>query len=189
MSSPTNEKLSGDLKAALEAIAGHKIEASPEQLQQQIIGTPLPFSNYFFTPPPAGPTPPFQTNAGEVVSRNPFVGTIPPLCSGFELLDVGGLAWTSDAGNATLLIKNFICPQESARLYFEPVITVATPASAKPSFLTVTHSLVVDPAGNATNVQINIFSWDINGAPAPDLPVNFRCRVPTRTFGAGPFIK
>jgi hypothetical protein len=182
MSSPTNEKLSEDLKTALEAIAGHKIDASPEQLQQQVNRMLVPFSNYSFTPVPFGQPPPFETNVGEVVSRNPIVGTMPPVCLGSELLDVSGFTITSDAGNATLLIKNFICPQEPSRLYFEPVITVATPASPKPSFLTITHSRVPDPtlpAGNFTNVQINIFSWDINGAPAPNVAVNFRCRVPT----------
>ena len=178
MSLPTNEKTNADLKAALEAIAGHQIDASPEQLQQ-IIRAPIPFSNYSFTPQP---TTPFQTNAGEVVSRNPIF-ILPPVCSGSELLDVSGVTGTSDAGNATLLIKNFLCPNESGRFFFEPVITVATPASAKPSFLTVTHSLVFEPSlQNATNVQINIFSWDIHGAPAPNVLVNFRCRVPTSTI-------
>jgi hypothetical protein len=179
MSSPTDEKAGVDLKAALEAFAGHEIDASPEQIQQQIIITPIPFSNYSFTP---APTAPFETNVGEVVSRNVIV-ILPPACAGSELLDVSGVTSTSGTGNATLLIKNFLCPNESGRFYFEPVITVATPASAKPSFLTITHSLVLDPSlQSATNVQINIFSWNINGTPAPNVPVNFRCRVPTSTI-------
>jgi hypothetical protein len=92
----------------------------------------------------------------------------------------GGVTATSDAGNATILIKNFLCPNEQGRFFFEPVITVATPATATPSFLTITHSLVFEQSlGGATNVQINIFSWDFHGAPAPDVLVNFRCRVPT----------
>jgi hypothetical protein len=176
MSSPTDEQAGGDLKAALERFAGHEIDANPDQLQQQIILTPIPFSNYSFTP---APTEPFQTNVGEVVSRRVII-VLPNVCGGSELLDVSGVASTSSAGNAILLVKNFLCPGESGRFYLEPVITVATPASATPSFLTITHSLVFDPSLNsATNVQINVFSWGINGAPAPNVPFNFRCRVPT----------
>lgn len=87
MSSPTDEKLGGDLKAALEAIAGRKIDASSEQLRQQIIKPQFPFSNYSFTPPRTAPS---DTNVGEVVSRS-FVVILPPVCSGSELLDVSGV--------------------------------------------------------------------------------------------------
>ena len=177
MSSLTDEQAGVDLKAALEAFAGHEIDANPEQIQRQINVTPIPFSNYSFTP--AG-TPAFETNAGQVVSRNVIILHLPPVCDGRELLDVSGVTSTLSTGNRTLLIKDLLCPKEFGRFFLEPVITVATPASATPSLLTITHSLVFDPSlhGNA-NVQINIFSWNIDGTPAPNVPVNFRCRVPT----------
>jgi len=175
MPSKTADKPAVDLKTALETFAGHKIDASPEQVEQQIRLTPFPFSNYSFTPAGTGQN---QENVGQVVSRS-IVVIIPPSCSTAELLDVSGVAATSATGTATLLIRNFICPAEAGRFYGEPVITVATPASAQPSFLTITHSLVVNPPFTSpTDVQINVFSWDANGAPAPNVLFNFRCRVP-----------
>jgi len=170
------EKPGVDLKATLEAFAGHKIDATEEQIEQQILFTPIAFSNYSFTPMQ---TDPLQTNVGEVVSRSIIV-ILPPTCAGSELLDVSGIGATNDSGVATLLIKSFVCPSEIGRFYSEPVITVATPSNNKPSFLTITHSFVIDPVlRGRTDVQINVFSWDVTGKPAPDVPFNFRCRVPT----------
>jgi hypothetical protein len=78
-----------------------------------------------------------------------------------------------------LLLNNFICPNDVGRVYSEPVNIVATPASTTPFYVTVTHSLVTTPPSTfVQNVQINIFAWDTNGAPAPNVAVNWRCRVP-----------
>jgi len=169
MASSTKETALADIKAALEAFAGHKIDASARQVEQQLLRFAFPFSTYAFTP----------ASSGEVVSRSIFIG-FAPFCNASELLDVSASAVTGDAGNVTLLITDFLCPTEAPRYYFEPVNIVATPVSASPFFATVTHSLVITPPNtSATNVQINIFAWDANGAPAPDAVVNWRCRVPT----------
>lgn len=175
MASSTKET-SADIKAALEAFAGHEIDASPQEIEQQLRFLAIPFSTYSFMPPGTGES---GDNIGQVVSRSILV-IIPPSCATSELLDVSGVSTTSGAGSVTLLITNFLCPNENGRIYNEPVNIVATAASATPVFLTVTHSLVITPPNtSATNVQINIFSWDANGAPAPNVTVNWRCRVPT----------
>ncbi len=169
-----------DVKAALEAFAGHEIDATTQQIEQRIRSLVVPFSTYSFTPAATGTVD--EDNTGEVVSRNIIIFA-PPVCATSELLDVSGVSVTSATGNVTLLIKNFLCPNEDGRFYSEPVNIVATPVSASPFFLTVTHSLVIaPPLTSATNVQINIFAWDVKGAPAPNVVVNWRCRVPTSTI-------
>jgi hypothetical protein len=56
---------------------------------------------------------------------------------------------------------------------------VAIPISVHPVFLTVTYSLVhTPPLQFATNLQVTVFAWDANGAPAPNVSVHLRCRVP-----------
>lgn len=174
MATSTNETAAAvDVKAALEAFAGHAIDASEQQIQEQLIHFAVPFSTYSFTP--AGTGTEKADNIGQVVTRNIIVvGS--PSCSTSELLDVSGVNATSDTGNLTLLVKDFLCPDEPGRVYNEPVNIVATAVSANPFILTVTHSLISSPT---PNVQINIFSWDFNGAPAPNVVVNWRCRVPT----------
>jgi len=177
--SSTKETAAVDIKAAMEAFAGHEIDASAQQIEQQVLSFVVPFSTYSFTP--AGSQGGTGENIGQVVSRN-IILPRPPTCVTSELLDVSGVTVIPATGNVTLLITNFICPNENSRFYSEPVNIVATPVSASPSFLTVTHSLVVTPPNvSATNVQINIFAWGANGAPAPNVVVNWRCRVPTLT--------
>jgi hypothetical protein len=168
------------IKAALEGFAGHEIDASAQQVAQQIRFLNVPFSTYSFTP--AGSVGVTGDNIGQVVSKSIIV-VIPPVCSTSELLDVSGVTVVSSAGGVTLLITNFICPNENSRFYSEPVNIVATAVSSSPIFVTVTHSLVITPPNtSATNVQINVFAWDANGAPAPNVTVNWRCRVPTQAI-------
>lgn len=180
MASSKKETAAVDIKAALEAFAGHEIDATTQEIEQRIRSLVVPFSTYSFTPAGSGAV--NEDNTGQVVSRNIIV-VVPPFCATSELLDVSGVGVTSASGNVTLLVKNFLCPNENGRFYSEPVNVVATPVSASPFFLTVTHSLVITPPlTSATNVQINIFAWDAKGAPAPNVVVNWRCRVPTITI-------
>jgi hypothetical protein len=174
---PSKEK-AVDIKAALEAFAGHAIDVTKEQLESQLkFSFIVPFSTYSFTPPAGSTDTP--ENVGQLVSRN-IILPRPNICSPSELLDLSAVGVTPDTGHLTLLIANFLCPGESPRLYFEPVNLVATAFTANPVFLTATHKLIVTPPDTAaTNVQIDIFSWDANGAPAPEIAVNWRCRVPT----------
>jgi hypothetical protein len=169
MASSRKETALAEIIAALEAFTGHKIDQSPQQIKEQLLRFSFPFSTYAFTP----------ASSGEVVSRSIFVEAA-PFCNASELLDVSSSATTGDSGNVTFLITNFLCPNEQGRYYSEPVNIVATPVSASPFFVTVTHSLVITPPNtSATNVQITIYAWDASGAPAPGVQVNWRCRVPT----------
>jgi hypothetical protein len=176
---PSKEK-AVDIKSALEAFAGHAIDATKEQIEAQLKFFIVPFSSYSFTPPAGGTV--TTDNVGQVVSRSLIV-FLPHICTASELLDVSGVSVTPSNGHLTLLITDFLCPNEGTRSYSEPVNIVATAASSTPAVITATHTLIVTPPNTvATNVQIDIFSWDATGAPAPGVAVNWRCRVPTAPF-------
>jgi hypothetical protein len=164
----SSKKETVDIKAALEAFTGSAIDATNQQLEQRIRFLTIPYSTYAFTP----------ATIGEVVSRSifPFISRS---CAASELLDVSSSSTTGSTGSVTLLINDFICPNDVGRIYGEPVNIVATPVSTTPVYVTITHSLVtIPPSTFVQNVQINIFTWDAKGAPAPNVTVNWRCRVP-----------
>jgi len=154
MASSRKQMAVADLKAALKKFAGQKIDASLEEIVKRFPNLFIRVSTYSFTPASEGGS---ADNIGKVVTESIIVGD--SFCNTSELLDVSGFAATSGAGNVTLLISNFLCPDEPGRYYFEPVNIVATAVSASPFFLTTTHSLITTPPDtSATDVQINIFA-------------------------------
>ena len=76
------------------------------------------------------------------------------------------------------LLSEFVCFAQ-VNILAEPINVVATPRASTPSFLTMTHQLV--KADGATNYQddvsISVFTWDANGAAAPNVVFDWRCRV------------
>jgi hypothetical protein len=73
-------------------------------------------------------------------------------------------------------LSQFIC---DANYYSAPVDLVATPRSEKPCYTTTTLTLIgpADP-GTFHDVQITLFTWMPNGSPAPNVSVDWRCRLP-----------
>jgi hypothetical protein len=133
-----------------------------------------PFSSYSITPNNPDPQ---GDNVGKVVSRNVIGGGIS--CAVIELLDISGFSVVPDTGNTTLRIRSLLCPDDRDRFAYDPPVNiVATPVSATPLFTTVMHSLIVNQFNIATDVEIHIFAWQTNGAPAPHVTVDWRCRVP-----------
>src|SRR6516165_8581834 len=108
---PSKEK-AVDIKAALEAFAGHAIDATREQIEAQLKFFIVPFSSYSFTPPAGGTT--TTDNVGQVVSRSLII-FLPHICTPSELLDVSGVSVTPGTGHLTLLITDFLCPNEESR--------------------------------------------------------------------------
>ena len=83
MTSPTAEVAKADdLKAVLETIAGHEIDASTEQLRE-LISFVVPVGSYAFTPLT-------ENEIGRVISRNLLFGYVSPTCAKYRLLDVSG---------------------------------------------------------------------------------------------------
>ncbi len=176
MAQSDHEKTAG-VKAMLEAFAGHTIDATTQQMEEQLRLTfVFPFSTYSITPSTPDPS---GDNVGNVVTRNLIIFR-PNSCAFSELLDVGAFASIPDTGNVTLRLKGFLCPNDS-HYFAAPINIVATPVSATPMFATVMHSFIFDQFHQATDVEFKIFAWDATGKPAPNVTVDWRCRVPVYT--------
>jgi hypothetical protein len=102
--------------------------------------------------------------------RHQLIGT-PNVCYQNNTLDVSGYATTGSNGQSVFRLTRFIC--SSGELFNFPINVVATPFSSKPFFLTVMHTIV----SNGQDVEIKVFAWDPNGAAAPSITFNWRCRV------------
>lgn len=100
----------------------------------------------------------------------------PNRCFQSRAIDVSGFTQTLANGQIVFRLTNFRCP--AGEIYSAPINVVATPISAKPFFLTVMQAFV----NNGTDVEITVFSWDANGAPAPNIAFNWRCRVEHATI-------
>ena len=141
-----------DLKKHLEALAGHEVSLTEDRLRSL---------SY-----PAGA---YSFDDGTVTSRT-FLPIFPgKSCASYTLIDVTGASSTGADGTAVLTVSAFTCASNPLA---EPSNVVATPRTTSPVFLTMTHSLT------ATNdLQINVFTWDTNGKPAPDVGFDWRCRA------------
>jgi hypothetical protein len=97
-------------------------------------------------------------------------------CPELPLVDVSAFGTTDGGGTSVLRLTDFICLDGAT--FEQPVNVVATPRIAKPVFVTVEHSLVIPPGATvATDVEIRVFTWDDTGAPAGEIPFDWRCRV------------
>ena len=141
-----------DVKKQLEALVGRDLHVPPDELRRLT----YPASTY-------------STSDGNTCWRGIFF----PIksCVNSALLDVSGASLTGANGTVVFLLSDFVCFTPTA--YQEPISVLATARSTSPFFLTTTHALV----NNETDVQITVFAWDANGAAAPNVTVDWRCRV------------
>jgi hypothetical protein len=152
-----------DTKKHLEAILGHKLSDDEVQLVQ-------------FVFPVASRT--FTSDENTFTTLRTFLIPLPNQCRPARLLDLSGLATTDNSGKRVFRLSEFLCSPPGSIHFQQPINVVATPRSTTPFFLTVTHSLVnPSPFGTATDVQITVFTWDANGAAAPNVTFDWRCRV------------
>ena len=105
------------------------------------------------------------------VTRKNQVANTPNKCFDNRVVDVSGFATTDATGQLVFRLSDFICP--AGEIYGPPINVLATARSKKPFFLTVDHRLI----NSNKDVEITVFGWDANGAPAPGLQFNWRCRV------------
>src|SRR5215211_4662415 len=105
-----------------------------------------------------------------ITSRN-LIAPRPNRCYGSRLLDVSGIATTGSDGTTRFRLTDFIC--HTGENFGQPINVVATPLSSTACFVTVIHTLVDDGA----DVEIQVWSWDAGGAPAPAVWFDWRCRV------------
>jgi hypothetical protein len=98
-------------------------------------------------------------------------------CVGARLMDVTGQAVTAGNGAVTFLLSRFICATRLSVL--PPVNLVATPFSTRPVYVTTQYKLVPDPAvpGAFTDLEITLLAWSSGGSPAPEVAIDWRCRL------------
>lgn len=161
MSHPSEKKpTAAETKQQLEAIAGTSIES------EQLIALRFPVGAFDYT-------------AGSSAWRSIIIFPHPGLsCSDANLLDASGLTTTGANGQVTFLLSNFVC-LPLVRAFAAPISIVATARSEKPFFVTTHVALVPDPNNPASNndLKITLFAWDANGAAAPSVSIDWRCRL------------
>jgi hypothetical protein len=161
MSNKSEKKpTAAEAKKQLEAIAGEAIEA------EQLIAFRFPVGAFDYT-------------SGSSAWRRLIVFPQPSLtCNDANLLDASGLVTTGANGQITFLLSNFVC-LPLVRAFAAPISLLATARSASPFFVTTTCTLVPDPNNASSNndLQITLYAWDANGAPAPSVSIDWRCRL------------
>lgn len=146
------------VKKQLEAIAEKKLDVTEEQVK--------------FLRWPVGA---HDVTDGTVLWKGLFHGQT---CVPSPLLDGSGVSSSGASGQVTFLLSSFVC-LPLVRSLAEPVNLLATARSANPFFVTLTHKMVADPNSpqSFNDVEITAYVWDANGAPAPGVAFDWRCRV------------
>jgi hypothetical protein len=148
-----------DIKRALDELLGEELSA--DQLQNIQLFLKVATWN--------------RIEDGRVTKTSPILPR--KFCEAEKLLEVSGVAATGANGKVRFRLKDFICLDLLTFDY--PINVVATPLASRPVFLTVKHSLVMNAANTlGEDVAIEVFTWDANGAAAPQIAFNWRCRVP-----------
>jgi hypothetical protein len=146
-----------DIKKKIEAIAGREINVETEQLK----------SLWY-------PAAAYDYSDGYINWQHIFLPGM--RCDNARLLDASGASYTDASGRRVFRLSQFVClPQY--RFLSEPVNLLATPRSKDPYYVTAVHLLLDESDFLRSDVEIAIFGWDRNGAPAPELPFHWRCRV------------
>jgi hypothetical protein len=143
-----------DIKTHLEALYGHEIGEDAVQFINLVESVAS------------------STISEDHTTQKHIIVAKPNRCYLTRLPDVGGLATTGSDGTRVFRLTDFLCPAGDER-FFQPINVVATPLSSTPCFLTLVHSLLNDGA----DVEIKVSTWGANGAAAPSVAFNWRCRV------------
>lgn len=147
-----------DIKKQVEALLGHEI--TEEVLQ-----------TYIFTQAVASST----ISDGSTTTKNLLV-LRPNHCRQARFLDVGGFWTTGSEGKALFRLTEFLC--HTGESFQQPLNVVATPISSTPCYVTIVAKLI----NNGADAQIEVWSWDADGAAAPDVYFNWRCRLEFAQF-------
>jgi len=146
-----------EIKRQLEALVGHPLDISPDL----IIKFRFPVGSYAY----------LGTDEGAHATwRNIFFPG--KVCNEATLLEACGASLTGADGKRVFLLSEVVCFAQLNALS-DPINVVVTPRSDKPFFTTVTYTLI----NNNSDLQITVFAWDANGASAPNVAFDWRCRV------------
>jgi hypothetical protein len=128
---------------------------------------------------------------GRVLSREIFstdiatepstTGSSNKTCKQSFLIDVGGLSETDANGKVTLHLSDYTCRsggRDHGRYFGQPTVFVATPRSSSPVFITSRQRTIETQVEfEANDIEIDAYSWDAEGKPAPSVPFSWRCLV------------
>lgn len=92
------------------------------------------------------------------------------VCRATKVLDVSGFGYTGSDGTTQFKLSSALCLSGIALA--GPINVLATPIADTPCFVTTRHFLV-----NGNDVEIKVWSWGPDGAAAPSVAFNWRCRV------------
>jgi hypothetical protein len=153
---------SANIKKQLEALIDHKIDVSAEELIK-VLNYAIGAYDYYDI-----------TGDGKYVSKTAWrwIFSNNKHCIGASLLDASGVSSTNADGTRVFLLGDFVCLDDT-RYLAEPINVLATARSTTPFFVTTTCALVKQ----GTDLQITVFAWDANGAAAPNVTFDWRCRV------------
>jgi hypothetical protein len=157
------------LKAALEEIAGRRLNVTDEQLLSGF--WPIASSTYLGKHD-------VDDDAWITSERIVFPQ---PISTDSALLDTSGLSVTGGNGEIVFRLNNLVDFQRHAfNTYNEPVNLVATAHGTTPFFMTMNHRFLHDDIFHVNgDVEITACSWNPDGTPAANVHFYWRCRVPT----------
>lgn len=117
------------------------------------------------------------THGHEADAMSREIGTSGPstrACTRVLVDDVAGLAATDPTGTVKFLLKDYVCVEGGATTidFRYPIVFVATVIGNQPVILTSRQNL----AGEG-DVEIEVFTWDANGARKGSVPFGWRCMV------------
>jgi hypothetical protein len=113
-----------------------------------------------------------------VQEREPVIDGVKIRCVDADVIDVSGRSTTGADGTTSWKLRDFIVPCDRGFDEFDrPMSFVATPHSTNPIYLTIRHPgpFMAYPSDD---VVVDVFTWDKDGKPAPNVTFSWRCRVP-----------
>jgi hypothetical protein len=158
-----------ELKAALEDIAGRKLDMTDEQLLSGL--WPITSSTYLAK---------HDVDDDAWITSERIVNP-QPTSTDSALLDTSGLSVTGDNGQIVFrlnILKGY--DRHGFNTYNEPVNLLATPQGTRPFFMTMSHTFIYDAIFHVNaDVEIKACSWNPDGTAAANVHFYWRCRVPT----------
>jgi hypothetical protein len=153
-----DENTLAELRRRLGDLAGEDVVLTDQQVL-----------NFFY---PVGAT---TYTDGSVTFRNLILPR--KFCQDATLLDASGQTVTGGSGSVAFLLSGILC--SIVNNFAGPVNLEATPVTPSPIYVTSQYALVPNPGapGSFNDLQITLMTWAANGSPAPEVTVDWRCRL------------
>ncbi len=111
-----------------------------------------------------------QDDVRSLATYRSILPEVPRYCDFIRIIDAAGAGMTGSDGKSVFRLSQYVC---EADVVYTSTNVVATPLTQGPFFLTVERAVV----DNGADVEITVSTWAPNGAVAPDVMFDWRCRV------------